>query len=376
VATGGMVTITLTDGTKKEIRVNRLHLEDDAGKLTHNSGGTLVDFNRSGTPLMEIVSEADLRSTEEASLYARQLQKVVRYAGASDADMEKGQMRFDINISLRPKGQREFGVKSEVKNLNSFRSLEKALEYEIKRQTEVLSGGGKIAQETRGWDDEKEITVSQRTKEGAADYRYFPEPDVPPMVISREMVEELRREVPEMPEAKAERYMGELGLSDADARQLAASAPLSKYFESACVVSGSPKRTANWVISELLALLNAQNHSIAESKLSPEHLGRLVKMIDDGALTGKIAKEIFPEMYEGNLDPEILAQKRGLKVMSDTDELEKICADVIARSPEAVATFRAGKEKAIGALVGQVMGATKGSANPKMVNEILRRLMG
>ncbi len=371
----GKITITLKDGSTKVIRVMRLHLEDDAGKLTHVGDGTLVDLNRAGTPLMEIVSEADMNSVEEASLYARQIQKIVRYVGASDADMEKGMMRFDINVSLRPKGEKKFGTRSECKNLNSFRSLEKALEYEIKRQTELLNAGGKVVQETLGWDDERGVTVSQRSKEEAADYRYFPEPDIPPLVITHEMVEGLRKEIPELPEAKSARYQSELGLSVADSRQLAESMELSDYFEKAFNVSGFPKKTANWVLVELMALLNAKGHTISDCELTPQNLGKLVKMIEDGAITGKMAKEIFPELFECNLEPQKLIDKKGIRVMGNTGELEKICAEIVAKNPQSIADFKAGKERALGALVGQVMGATKGSANPKMVNEILRRLM-
>ncbi|MBU0705744.1 Asp-tRNA(Asn)/Glu-tRNA(Gln) amidotransferase subunit GatB [Patescibacteria group bacterium] len=375
VSVKGGITIALSDGSTKRIGITRLHLEDDAGKLTHTAGGTLVDFNRSGTPLMEIVSEPDLRSTEEASLYARQLQKIMRYVGASDADMEKGMMRFDINVSLRPRGQKEFGVRSETKNLNSFRSLEKALDYEIKRQTEILESGGTVVQETRGWDDNKEVTISQRGKEEAADYRYFPEPDIPPIVVTREMVEELKKQIPELHDKKADRYQSELGLPAQDAHQLSHDAALAAYFEAALEVSGEPKKTSNWLLSELMALLNADGLSISESKLAPENLGKLVKLIEDGAITGKIAKDIFKEIYEGNLDPEKAVEEKGLKVMSDTGELEKICQQIIDRNPQIVADFKGGKEKALSGLVGQVMGVTGGSANPKSVNEILRKLL-
>ncbi len=375
ISENGKVIITLADGTSKKIGVTRLHLEDDAGKLTHTAGGTLVDFNRSGTPLMEIVSEPDMRSVEEASLYARQIQKIVRYVDASDADMEKGQLRFDINVSLRPKGRKEFGVRSETKNLNSFRSLEKALEYEIRRQTEILEGGGEVVQETRGWDDNKEVTLSQRGKEEAADYRYFPEPDIPPLVVTKAMVETLKKEIPELADAKADRYQSELSLSAEHAHQLSGSAALADYFEKALAVSGEPKKTANWILSELMAKLNESQMSIAKCQLSPENLGRLVKLIEDGTISNKIAKDIFPEVYEGDLNPEKVVEEKGLKIMSDTGELEKICQEVIDKNPQIVADFKGGKEKAIGGLVGQVMGATKGSANPKMVNEILRKLI-
>lgn len=375
VSVKGKLTITLSDGTSKEIGITRLHLEDDAGKLTHTAGGTLVDFNRSGTPLMEIVSEPDLRSTEEASLYTRQLQKIMRYVGASDADMEKGMMRFDINISLRPKGQKEFGIRSETKNLNSFRSMEKALDYEIKRQTEILESGGKVVQETRGWDDDKEITISQRSKEEAADYRYFPEPDIPPIVVTREMVEELKKQIPELHDQKADRYKTKLGLSAQDADQLSHNVALAAYYEAALEVSDEPKKTSNWLLSELMALLKADSLSISDSKLSAKNLGKLVKLIEEGTITGKIAKDIFKEVYEGDLDPEKVVEEKDLKVMSDTGELEKICQEIIDRNPQIVADFKGGKEKALGGLVGQVMGATKGSANPKSVNEILKKLL-
>ncbi len=371
----GKITITREDGSTKDIGVTRLHLENDAGKLTHTAGGSLVDYNRSGTPLVEIVSEPDMRTQEEVSLYARQIQKIMRYVGCSDADMEKGQMRFDLNISLRPKGQTEFGTRAEVKNLNSFRSLEKAFDYEFKRQKEILESGGTIVQETRGWDDNKEITVSQRSKEEAADYRYFPEPDIPPLILTREMVEKLRSELPELPHVKAERYQSEYKLSAQMANDLSSDADLAAYFEGVAKTSGEPKKAANWVLSELGGLLKAQSLSITDSKLSAENLGKLVKLIEAGTITGKIAKDIFEEVYEGNLDPEALVEERGLKVMEDTGALEKICQEVIDRNPQIVADFKGGKEKAIGGLVGQVMGATKGSANPKSVNEILRKLL-
>ncbi len=370
----GKLTITLSDGTSKEIGITRLHLEDDAGKLTHTAGGTLVDFNRSGTPLMEIVSEPDIRSTEEASLYARQLQKIMRYVGASDADMEKGMMRFDINVSLRPKGQKEFGIRSETKNLNSFRSMEKALDYEIKRQTELLESGGKVVQETRGWDDDKEITVSQRSKEEAAEYRYFPEPDIPPIVVTREMVEELKKQIPELPDAKVAKYK-EMGLSDDDAKIIAGDVKLVKFFEKAAEVSGSPKKTSNWLLSELLGHLKASKMTFYDNKLSAENLGKLVKLIDDGVISGKIAKDIFEEVYSGDLDPEKYVEEKGLKVIEDTEELERICQETIDKNPNIVADFKGGKEKAIGGLVGKIMGTTRGTANPKSVNEILRKLL-
>jgi len=371
----GKITITLSDGATKDIGITRLHLEDDAGKLTHTSSGSLVDFNRSGTPLMEIVSEPDIRSTEEASAYARQLQKIIRYVDTSDADMEKGQMRFDINVSIRPKGDKKLGTRSEVKNLNSFRSLEKAIDYEIKRQIELVEGGGKVIQETRGWDNEKEMTMSQRGKEEAAEYRYFPEPDIPPLIITKEMVEELKKEIPELHDAKADRYQSELNLSAQDANQLSGNANLATYYEKALAVSNEPKKTSNWLLSELLGLLKSKGLTISESKLSAENLGKLVKLIESGTISNKIAKDIFVEVYEGDLDPKKVVEEKGLKIMSDTSELEKICQEVMGRNPNIVADFKGGKEKAIGGLIGQIMSATKGTANPKAVNEILRKLL-
>ena len=371
----GKITITLSDGATKDIGITRLHLEDDAGKLTHTSSGSLVDFNRSGTPLMEIVSEPDIRSAEEASAYARQLQKIIRYVDTSDADMEKGQMRFDINVSIRPKGDKKLGTRSEVKNLNSFRSLEKAIDYEIKRQIELVEGGGKVIQETRGWDNEKEMTMSQRGKEEAAEYRYYPEPDIPPLVITREMVEELKKEIPELHDAKADRYQSELNLSAQDANQLSGNANLATYYEKALAVSNEPKKTSNWLLSELLGLLKSKGLTISESKLSAENLGKLVKLIESGTISNKIAKDIFVEVYEGDLDPKKVVEEKGLKIMSDTSELEKICQEVMGRNPNIVADFKGGKEKAIGGLIGQIMSATKGTANPKAVNEILRKLL-
>ncbi|MDH5596736.1 MAG: Asp-tRNA(Asn)/Glu-tRNA(Gln) amidotransferase subunit GatB [Candidatus Peregrinibacteria bacterium] len=363
----GKVTIRLEDGSSKDIGVTRLHLENDAGKLTHVSGGSLVDYNRAGTPLVEIVSEPDMRTREEVSQYARQVQKIMRAVDCSDADMEKGQMRFDLNLSIRPKGQTEFGTRSETKNLNSFRSLEKAFDFEFRRQVELLESGGKVVQETRGWDDNKEVTVSQRSKEEAADYRYFPEPDIPPLVVTREMVEQLKSELPKLPEEKAADYR-EMGLSEMDAKNIAGDSELSDWFDKAVAVSGAPKKTSNWLLSEIKPLMASE-----EFALTPENLGKLVKMIEEGSITGKIAKDHLEKVVTENPNPE--AYFEPYKVMEDTGELETICREVIGRNEKVVADFRGGNEKAIGALVGQVMGATKGTANPKSVNEILRGLL-
>jgi aspartyl-tRNA(Asn)/glutamyl-tRNA(Gln) amidotransferase subunit B len=367
VSQNGKVTITKEDGTTKNIGVTRLHLENDAGKLTHTAGGSLVDYNRSGTPLVEIVSEPDMRTREEVSLYARQIQKIMRYVGTSDADMEKGQMRFDLNISLRPKGSEKYGIRAEVKNLNSFRSLEKAFDYEFKRQSELLDKGEEVIQETRGWQDDKEVTVSQRGKEEAADYRYFPEPDIPPLIVTREMVEELRAELPELPEVKVKRYMEE-GVPEDNAKIIAGDMELVTFFEGAVAVSSAPKKTSNFILSEVKPLMGSE-----EFKATGETIGKVVKLIEDGSITGKIAKDHLEKVCFENPDVEVYFEP--FKVVEDTAELERICQEVIGRNEKVVADFKSGNEKAIGALVGQIMGATKGTANPKSVNDILRKLL-
>ena len=371
----GRITVILKDGTEKKIGITRLHLEDDAGKLTHDHEGSLVDYNRSGVPLMEVVSEPEIFSAEEAGAYARELQKIMRTIGASDADMEKGQMRFDLNISLRPAQQEKFGTKTEVKNLNSFRSLEKAIAFEIERQTQILSGGGNIDHETRGWDDEKSVTLSQRGKEEAADYRYFPEPDIPPLKMSDKEIAELRKLIPELPMERTRRFEKEYGIPLNHAKTLADDSNLAAYFENAVKASGEPKKTANWILSELLGLLKERNQSIEECPFRPENCGKLVKLIEVGDITGKIAKDIFKELVEKNLDPITYVQEKGLKSVVDTGAIEALCHEVLEKNTQAVQEFKSGKEKAFGALVGQVMAASKGSAKPQIVNETLKRLL-
>jgi len=367
VSENGKVTIKREDGSTKDIGVTRLHLENDAGKLTHVADGSLVDYNRSGTPLVEIVSEPDMRTKEEVSLYARQVQKIMRYVGTSDADMEKGQMRFDLNLSLRPVGREEFGTRAEIKNLNSFRSLEKAFDYEVKRQTEILNDGGKIVQETRGWVDDKEITVSQRGKEEAADYRYFPEPDIPPLIVTREMVEELKAELPELPEVKVARYVEE-GVPEDNAKIIASDTKLLSFYEEAVKASGAPKRTSNFILSELKPLMGTDTF-----KITGDAVGKIVNMIEEGSITGKIVKDHLEKVCAENPDVEVYFEP--FKVVEDIAELKKICQEVMDRNAGMVSDFKGGKEKAIGGLVGQVMGVTKGTANPKSVNEILRKLL-
>lgn len=360
---------------KKSVRMNRLHLENDAGKLVHEGGMSLVDWNRAGSPLMEMVTEADFREPEEIVAFLKELQKILRTVGSSDADMEKGMMRCDVNISLRPKGQEKFGTKTELKNMNSFGNIEKAVRAEIKRQKEILESGGKIDQETRGWDVGKEISVSQRSKEEAADYRYFPEPDLPPVTFTAEDIQTIKDTLPELPAFKLERFVNEYKIAWDTAEILAGDLELTEYFETAAKISGSPKKTANWIIGDFLAAINEEGITAGQSKLTAENLGQMVKMIEDGKISGKIGKEIFPELIETGKDIQALVKEKGLEQVSDTGAIEKICQEVIAENDQIVEDFRGGKEKALGALVGQVMKKSRGQANPQMANEMLRKML-
>ena len=363
------------NGEKKSIRINRLHLENDAGKLIHEGGMSLVDLNRAGSPLMEMVTEADFRSPEEIVAFLKELQKILRTVGSSDADMEKGMMRCDVNISLRPKGQEAFGTKAEMKNMNSFGNIEKAVRAEIKRQKKILESGGIVEQETRGWDEAKGVTVSQRSKEEAADYRYFPEPDLPPITFSEEDIAELKNALPELPAAKLERFVREYGLPWESAEILAGDKDLSEYFEAATKTSGNAKKTANWIVGDILAALKETEGGIEKCKLTAKNLGTMVAMIDAGDISGKIAKEIFPELLETGKNVEALVEEKGLKQVSDSGAIEKICREVLDENPHMEEQFRAGKEKVLGALVGQVMKKSKGQANPQMANEMLKKLL-
>jgi len=364
------------DGRMKRVGITRLHLEDDAGKLTHEAGGTLCDYNRSGTPLMEIVSDPEIYSTKEASAYAREMQKILRYVGSSDCDMEKGMMRFDINISIRKKGETKFGTKVEVKNLNSFRFLEKALEYEFKRQVEALESGEVVIQETRGFDVKNEVTVSQRTKEEAQDYRYFPEPDLPPMTITAEDIEKLKREIPELPLSRKQRFVSEYGLAQEDARQLTEAPELSDFFEEAAKISGNPKSANAFTTTVLLKHLNEDQVGITQSKITPAMLAELIKLIDSGEISNNVAKgEVFEEMYKEGTPPSAIVERKGLKQVSDTGLIEGLCNKVIEENPEAVEDIKNGKDRAIGSLIGKVMQLSKGQANPGIVADTIKKLI-
>ena len=371
ISENGKVEIDL-DGAKKVIGITRLHLENDAGKLTHVSNFSLCDYNRAGTPLMEIVSEPDIRSAAEAKIYAEEVQKILQFVGSSGADLFKGEMRFDASVSLREVGTTELNPRAEIKNLNSFRALESAIDFEIARQKKLWAEN-KIpdSDSTVGWDDEKGETFLMRAKESAADYRYFPEPDIPPLILRKDFVEKLRGELPELPLARRERFVADFGISKDDARNLTESKKLADYFESVAKISGDAKKSAAWILSELLARMNESELRIDEQKISAENLGNLVKKIVAGEISGKIGKEIFPEMWEsGKLVDAILAEK-GIEQISDSGELEKLVDEAIAANPAAIEDFKNGKGRALGAIVGAVMKASRGQANPAKVNEIL-----
>ncbi len=365
----------VVDGTVKRIGITRIHLEEDAGKNLHTteSGASLVDLNRAGTPLMEIVSEPDIRTADEAAEYLKKLRSILRYIEVSDADMEKGNFRCDCNVSIRPVGAKELGTRAEVKNVNSFKFVQKALEYEIKRQAQVLDEGGKVVQETRLFDSNKGVTFSMRSKEEAHDYRYFPEPDLVPVVTARETVEAIGKTIPELPDAKRERFVKEYGLPAYDADMLTQSRALASYFEESAALSGQPKVISNWMMGELMRLLNADNKEIEACPVRPDRLAGMVKMIADGVISTKIAKTVFEEMYRTGKDAETVVKEQGLVQVSDTGEIEKIIAEVVKANPSQHADYKTGKDKLFGFFVGQVMKASKGKANPDLVNQLLKK---
>ncbi len=363
---------------RKKIGITRLHMEEDAGKLVHAgsdgiSGSTysLVDYNRAGVPLIEIVSEPDLRSGQEAAEYAQELRRIMRYIGVSDGNMQEGSLRCDVNISVRPFGQKEFGVKVEIKNMNSFSAIQKAIEYEIERQIEAVEAGERIIQETRLWEEGSQRTISMRVKEGSSDYRYFPEPDLPPIEVSIEQLEEWRATLPELPAQKRHRYEGELGLSAYDARVLTDDRLVAEYFEKAIATAANPKQTANWVMGDIAAYLNNEKLLITQIALTPEVLAELITLIEDGTISGKIAKDILPELLTQGGSVKELVERKGLIQISDTAELEAMIDEVIAANPKELEQYRNGKTKLQGFFVGQVMKKTNGRADPKLTNQIL-----
>ncbi len=365
----------VVDGKVKRIGLTRIHLEEDAGKNLHQAegGASLVDLNRAGTPLMEIVSEPDIRTPEEASDYLKKLRSILRYIEVSDADMEKGNFRCDANVSIRPVGSREFGTRTEIKNVNSFKFVQKALEYEIKRQAQILDEGGKVVQETRLFDSTKGVTFSMRSKEEAHDYRYFPEPDLVPIIVPRETVELIGRTIPELPDAKRERFVRDYVLPEYDADMLTQSRVMAAYFEDTVKISGQPKVVSNWMMGELMRLLNAEGREIEDCPIRPERLAGMIKMISDGVISTKIAKTVFEEMYRSGKDAEAVVKERGLVQVSDTGAIENIIDEVIKANAAQAADYRRGKEKLFGFFVGQVMKASKGKANPDLVNQLLKK---
>ena len=371
----------VVDGAARRIGVTRVHMEDDAGKSIHDGFRdsdrySYVDLNRCGTPLIEIVSEPDMRSSDEAYAYLTEIKQTLQFVEVSTCDMEKGHLRCDANVSVRPRGAEKFGTKAEVKNLNSFRFLKQALDYEIARQVAVLEGGGRVVQETRLYNPDVGETFSMRSKEDAHDYRYFPEPDLVPLRICDRWLAEVRAAMPELPERKRARFLGEFGLREYDAEVLTATRAASEYFETAARVSGDPKTAANWVMGDLMGLLKAESKDIAESPVSAENLGDLVKRITAGEISGKLAKEIFPKMFAAGEPAGAIIEREGLKQISDTDALEKVIVEVIASFPKQVEQYRAGKTTVLNFLVGQAMRATRGQANVPVVTEILKRTLG
>jgi aspartyl-tRNA(Asn)/glutamyl-tRNA(Gln) amidotransferase subunit B len=370
----GTLTVTLDDGSEKVIGVTRAHMEEDAGKSLHEDyqGMTGIDLNRAGTPLLEIVSEPDLRSAKEAVAYLKKLHSIIRYLDISDAIMAQGSMRCDANVSIRPVGQKEFGTRTEIKNINSFKFVERAINYEVQRQKDVLEDGGRIVQETRLYDADKDETRSMRSKEVANDYRYFPEPDLLPIVIDDAYIEAIRATLPELPDSRGARFVSEYGLSEYDAGVLVATREMADYFETTAKLSGDAKLAANWVSQDLQALLNKHGWELDESPIQAERLAMLIQRIKDNTISGKIAKTVFDAMLDDSSDVDAIIEAKGLKQVTDSGALETLVDKVIAENPDQAQQYRDGKVQVIGFLVGQCMQLSKGKANPAQVNEILR----
>lgn len=375
ICTGGVVDIEV-EGKKKEIGITRIHIEEDAGKLLHESAdGTLVDVNRCGVPLIEIVTEPDIRGAEEARVFAEKIRNILEYVGVSDCKMEEGSIRFDVNLSVKEKGSDVLGTRTEMKNLNSFRALVRAVQYESKRQIIELKKGHRIIQETRKWDDVKGVSSSMRSKEEAHDYRYFPEPDLVPIVITDETIEQIKSGLPELPEAKRARYVAEYKLPDYDAGVLTASKVTAKFFEETVALYDEPKQISNWLMVDIPAMLKEKELSMENIPFSPAELAELLKLIKDGTISGTIGKKVLEKMFEEDKTPKAIVEENNWAQMSDTSELEGIIAQVIEDNPKSIEDIGAGNQKAYGFLTGQVMKATKGQANPQVANKIIRELV-
>lgn len=372
----GYLDIQLDDGSVKRINITRAHLEEDAGKSLHEdfNGLTGIDLNRAGTPLLEIVSEPDMRSAKEAVAYLKALHSLVRYLEICDGNMQEGSFRCDANVSVRPKGESKYGTRTELKNINSFRFVERAINYEVERQIGVIENGGKIVQETRLYDPNKNETRSMRSKEEANDYRYFPDPDLLPLVITQDVIDQIRTELPELPQQKRERFMTQYSLSNYDAGILVSSKDMAAYYENVVKESGDqPKLAANWLISELLGALNKADLDITESPISSAQLGKLVARIADNTLSGKLAKTLFEGLWAGEGDVDDIIEKRGLKQVTDNSAIEKLIDEIIAANPQQAAEYRSGKDKLFGFFVGQAMKASGGKLNPQQLNDTLKK---
>jgi len=370
----GRLDIEIEDGTSKSIGITRIHMEEDAGKLLHDSGDfSRVDLNRACTPLLEIVSEPDMRSSDEAIAYLKKLHQIVVYLGVCDGNLEEGSFRCDANVSIRPWGQKEFGTRAELKNINSFRFIKQAIEYEIERQADILEEGGQVVQETRLFDTASGTTRSMRGKEEAHDYRYFPDPDLVPLLVSEEWVEQTRRELPELPEAKIERFVKEFDIPRYDAEVLAADRATAEYYDALVAISGNGKLCSNWVMGELQRALKDNDLAIAACPITPEMLAGMLKRIDDKTISNKIGKKVFDAMWQSGKDADTIIEEQGLKQVTDLGAIEPLVDEVLAANPDQVAEYRGGKEKLLGFFVGQIMKASKGKANPAALNELLKK---
>jgi aspartyl-tRNA(Asn)/glutamyl-tRNA(Gln) amidotransferase subunit B len=365
------------DGAQKKIGLTRIHMEEDAGKLIHDEHNPVsyVDLNRAGVPLIEIVSEPDMRSPAEAADYLKRLHEILVYLEICDGNMEEGSFRCDANVSIRPMGQKEFGTRAELKNMNSFRNVQRALEYEIKRQQYLIESGGKVVQETRLWDDAQGASISMRSKEEAHDYRYFPDPDLVPILVDDAWVEKIRKELPELPLAKRERFLKDYQIPEYDAGVLTADKALAQYYEDVVKLCDKPKQASNWVMGDVLRFLNEDKLDIRQCPITAKDLADMIKLIEAGTISGKMAKDIIPDMYKTGKSPQKIIEEKGLVQITDEGELAKTITAIILANPNQLKDYRGGKEKLFGFFVGQVMKATQGKANPQLVNDMLKKML-
>ncbi|OUQ31468.1 aspartyl/glutamyl-tRNA amidotransferase subunit B [Ligilactobacillus salivarius] len=372
IGTNGWLEIELEDGTKKKIGIREMHVEEDAGKNTHNPDGySYVDLNRQGTPLIEIVAEPDISSADEAYAYLTKLRQVIQFTGISDVKMEEGSMRADVNVSIAPIGSDKLGVRTEMKNLNSFEHVRKGIQYEVKRQERLLMSGGEVEQETRRFDEPSGETILMRSKEEANDYRYFPEPDLPPIHISDDWIEEVRASIPEMPDKRRERYTQDWGIPAYDAGVLTQTKEMSDFYDATVAAGADPKLAANWLMGEVNAYLNSKQVELSDTALTPEHLATMIKLIEDETISSKIAKKVFKEIITNDTEPKAWVESKGMVQLSDPAKLQTIIDEVLDNNEQSIEDFKNGKDRAIGFLVGQIMKKTRGMANPKMVNKLL-----